>query len=142
MCAYLSKREYECSQAMSQAVKDAFEQNLDNYQQMKSVASNYVNKRECSIQERVFHILAGQWLHKTFPSVIFANSNLPEKRYRVCRDEKDISELPEDSTDRPNFTFSSGKYAILDNFCFAEFLRYYYLASGESKDNDYQPKIL
>ena len=25
---------------------------------------------------------------------------------------------------------------------FAEFLRYYYLASGESKDNDYQPNIL
>ena len=132
MCAYLSKCEDECSQAMSQAVKDAFEQNLDNYQQMKSVASAYVNKRECSIQECVYHILACQWLCKTFPGVIFANSNLPEKRYRICRDEKDISELPEDSTgifkrnmtdryiDRPSVTFSSGKYAILDSFCFAE----------------------
>ena len=98
MCAYLSKCEDECSQAMSQAVKDAFEQNLDNYQQMKSVASAYVNKRKCSIQECVYHILAGQWLDKTFPGVIFANSNLPEKRYRICRDEKDISELPEYST--------------------------------------------
>ena len=154
MCAYLSKCEDEFSQAMSQAVKDAFEQNLDNYQQMKSVASAYVNKRECSIQEFVYHILAGQWLRKIFPGVIFANSNLPEKRYRICRDEKDISELPEDSTnifkrnmidryiDRPSVTFSIGKYAILDSFCFAEFLRYYYLASGESKENDYQPKIL
>ena len=120
MCAYLSKCEDECSQAMSQAVEDAFEQNLDNYQQMKSVASAYVNKRECSIQECVYHILAGQWLRKTFPGVIFANSNLPEKRYRICRDEKDISELPEDSKDifkrnmidryidRPYATFSSG----------------------------------
>ena len=62
--------------------------------------------------------------------------------------------MPEDSTDtfkrnmidryidQPSVTFSSGKYAILDSFCFAQFLRYYYLASGESKDNDYQPKIL
>ena len=120
MYAYLSKCEDECSQAMSQAVEDAFEQNLDNYQQMKSVASAYVNKRECSIQECVYHILAGQWLRKTFPGVIFANSNLPEKRYRICRDEKDISELPEDSKDilkrnmidryidRPYATFSSG----------------------------------
>ena len=46
----------------------------------------------------VYHILAGQRLRKTCPGVIFANSNVPEKRYRICRDEKDISELPEDST--------------------------------------------
>ena len=64
---------------MNQAVNDAFEQNLDNYQQMKSAASAYVNKSECSIQECVYHILAGQWLRKTFPGVIFADSNLPEK---------------------------------------------------------------
>ena len=38
--------------------------------------------------------------------------------------------------------FGSGKCDMLDSFCFAEFLRYYYLASGESKDNDCQPKIL
>ena len=81
MCSYLSKSEDECSQAMSQAVKEAFEHNLDNYQQMKSVAHSYVNKRECSIQECVYHILPGQWLRKTFPGVIFANSNVPEKRY-------------------------------------------------------------
>ena len=60
MCAYLSKCEDECSQAMNEAVEDTFDQNLDNYQQMKSVASAYVNKRECSIQECVYHILAGQ----------------------------------------------------------------------------------
>ena len=99
MCSYLSKSEDECSQAMSQAVKEAFEHNLDSYQQMKSVAHSYVNQWECSIQECVYHILAGQWLRKTFPGVIFANSNVPEKRYRICRGEKNISELPEDSTD-------------------------------------------
>ena len=38
--------------------------------------------------------------------------------------------------------FGSGKCDMLDSFCFAEFLRYYYLASGESKDNDCQSKIL
>ena len=42
---------------------------------MKSVASAYVNKRECSIQEYVYHILPGQWLRKTIQSVIFANRN-------------------------------------------------------------------
>ena len=44
MCAYLSKSEDECSQAMSQAVKETFEDKLYNYQQMKSVAQTYVNK--------------------------------------------------------------------------------------------------
>ena len=76
------------------------------------------------------------------PTVIYQ-----KKRYRVCRDENDISEFPEDSTDifnrnmidryidRPNFRFSSGECAMLDSFCFAEFWRYFYLASGEFKDN-------
>ena len=50
MYAYLSKSEDECSQAMNQAPKEESENKLDNYQQMKSVAQTYVNKRECSIQ--------------------------------------------------------------------------------------------
>ena len=41
MCSYLSKQEDECSQAMKQAVKEAVENNLGNYQQMKSVAHAY-----------------------------------------------------------------------------------------------------
>ena len=78
-CAYLSKSESECSVAMKQAVQYAFEKELDNHEQIKSVANIYINKRECSIQECVYEILPGQWLRKTIPGVIFANSNLPEK---------------------------------------------------------------
>ena len=59
MCAYLSKSENECSVAMKQAVRDACEKELNNYEQMKSVAKAYVNKREYSIQECGFHILPG-----------------------------------------------------------------------------------
>ena len=50
MCAYLWKSEDGCSHAMSEAMKDAFEKQLDNYEKMKSVAHTYLNKRECSIQ--------------------------------------------------------------------------------------------
>ena len=81
MCAYLSKSESECSVAVKQAVRDAFEKELDNYEQMKSVANAYINKNECSIQECVYHILPGQWLRKAFPDVIFANSNVLEKHF-------------------------------------------------------------
>ena len=50
MCAYLSKLEDESTQAMSQAVEDAFEKNLDNYEQIKSVAYACTNEdRECRI---------------------------------------------------------------------------------------------
>ena len=45
MCAYLSKSEEECSLAMIQAVRNAFEKELDNREQMKSVANVYLNKR-------------------------------------------------------------------------------------------------
>ena len=82
---------------MKQAVRDAFEKDLNNYEQMKSVVNAYINKRECSIQECVYHILPGQWLRKTFPGVIFANSNIPEKRFRFCLAEHEISELPGNS---------------------------------------------
>ena len=81
-------------------------------------------------------------------------ANSTEKRYRICRKENDISQLPEDSRDifkknmidryidRPNLSFCGGKYSALNSFCFAEFLRYFYLAPTKSKDNDYQPEIL
>ena len=111
-------------------------------------------RENVTIQECGYQVLSGQWLRKTFPGVIFANSNISEKRYRICRKEKDVSQLPLDSRDifkknmidryidRRNLSFCGGKYSVLDSFCFAEFLRNYYLAPSKSKDNDYQPEIL
>ena len=64
MCVYLSKSEDECSLAMTQALRDAFEKDLDKHEQMKSVANVYLNKRVCSVQECVYHILPRQWLRK------------------------------------------------------------------------------
>ena len=69
MCAYLSKSENECSVPMKQAVRDAFEKEFNNYEQMESVAIAHINKRECSIQECAYHILPGQLLRKTFCDV-------------------------------------------------------------------------
>ena len=66
---------------------------------MKSIAHAYKNNRECSVQECVYHVLPGQWLRKTFPGVIFDNSNIPKHHSRVCLKEEKISELPENSWD-------------------------------------------
>ena len=51
---------------MKQVVQDAFEKELDNYEQMKSFANAYIDKRACSIQECACHIFPGQWLRQTF----------------------------------------------------------------------------
>ena len=64
---------------MTQAVRDAFERELDNCEQMRSAANAYLNKKECIIQECVYHALPGHWPRRTFP-VIFANSNAPKKK--------------------------------------------------------------
>jgi len=40
MCAYLSKSEDECSNAMYQAAKEAYENNLDVYDKMKCMSQN------------------------------------------------------------------------------------------------------
>jgi len=105
---------------MKQAAQEAYENNDDAYTKMKSIAKAYATKREVSVQEAAYLVLPELWLRKIFPSVVFANSNLPEKRYCVCFSEKD---LPEDSTavkrnmvdrycDRPNIIFANGRYNV------------------------------
>ncbi|XP_066910247.1 uncharacterized protein [Clytia hemisphaerica] len=154
MCAYLSKTEDEVSHAMNQAVQEAFENDLDKYQQMKSIAHAYVSKREVSVQEAVYLSMPELWLRKVFPGVTFANTNVPEKRFRMCLSENEISELPEDSTsifkknmldrycDRPTNNYANGIYVSVSNMCYAEFLRFYSIMYVENKENDCQPNEL
>ena len=49
----------------------------------------------------MYHIMPELWLRKIFPAVVFANTNtnIPEKRVRVCLDESETKDLPEKSTD-------------------------------------------
>ncbi|XP_066915086.1 uncharacterized protein [Clytia hemisphaerica] len=152
MCAYLSKSEDEVSHAMTQAVQDAFENGGDKYEQMKSVAHAYVSKREVSVQEAVYLSMPQLWLRKLYPGVTFANTNVPEKRFRMCLSEDEISELPEDSTsifkknmldrycDRPKDT--NGIYKPVAEMCYAEFLRFYSVVYNECDENDCQPNEL
>ena len=83
-------------EAMKQAAKEAINLNKTQYEQMKSIAKAYASKRECSVQEAVYLLMPELWLRKTFPGVIFANSNLPENRYRIVLSKEEIDELPED----------------------------------------------
>ena len=73
-----SKSEDACSHAMKQAF-DAFEKKIDSYNQIKLIAHSYIIRREYSVEGCVYHVLLDQWLRKTFPGVVFANSNVAEK---------------------------------------------------------------
>ena len=45
--------------------------------------------------------------------------------------------------DRPNAAFKNGRYRVLNNMCYAEFLAYYVLETKSSnEENDFQPKVL
>ena len=107
---------------------------MSDYEKMNATAKAYTTKRECSVQETDYLIIPELWLRKTFSKVMFQNSSITECRYRIFRKKEELDELPDDRndifqmnmldryTDRPDSHFQTGKYAILENLCFAEFL--------------------
>ena len=44
--------------------------------------------------------------------------------------------------ERPSATYWNGKYSLLDNLCYAEFLAYYTFENKPSKTGEYQPDKL
>ena len=85
MCAYFSKAEDETLEAMKQVAKEALNVNKSHYEKMKAIARTYAVKRKCSVQEAVYLVMPELWLRKIFPKVIFLNSNLPDKRYKIFK---------------------------------------------------------
>ena len=112
---------------------------MHNQDTMKTIAKACLSNWEYSVQEVVYYILPELKLRRIFPAVYFVNTNLPEETVWVLLSKKELSELPDDSSnifkksnfdryvERPNATFCNGKYSVLDYFCFAEFLAYYTL---------------
>ena len=141
---------------MKQAASEAYESGKTVFERMKSISHAYRTHREMSVQEAVANVSPEIWLQKTSHAVTFANSNLLERRYRVCRSEEEILNLPEDSSDifkrnmidryidRPNSTYAKGKYSTVDHMCYAEFISSYTVDTRENPDdiNDSQPEIL
>ena len=154
MCTYLSKSEDESFEAMKQATRKAHEVGKPVCERMKSIARAYRTHQEMSVREAVTIAFCELWLRKTSPCVAFANSNLPEKRYRICRSKQEIVNMPANSkdlfkrnmldryVDRPNKKFWQGKYRILDEMCHAKFLSNYSKNLKTNQYNDSQPDIL
>ena len=98
MCQYFSKTEDQCSQAIKQTAKEAFENNMYHPDIIKTIVKAYLRNRECSVQEAVYHILPELKLRTIFPAVYFVNTNLPQERVQVLLYKKELSELPDDSS--------------------------------------------
>ena len=57
VCQYFSKTEDQCSQAVKQAAKESFENNMQHHDTMKTIETidkAYLSNRECSVQEAVY----------------------------------------------------------------------------------------
>ena len=88
MCQYFSNTEDQCSQVMKKETKEAFENNMDHYDTMKTVGKAYLNHSSCSVQKEVYHILPKLKLMKMFPGVYFVYTNVLEERVQVLLSEK------------------------------------------------------
>lgn len=93
MCAYFSKAEDHTFEVMKQAAKDLFDKNVSELKR------SYNCQTECPVNKAVYSIMPELRFKKTFPRVIFLNSNMPEKWFRMFWEKEEISELPNESTD-------------------------------------------
>ena len=82
--------------------------------------------------------------------VVYANTNIPEKRCKILRFQQEISELTDESEHirkknmldrcmrRPDEKFQNGELALVNSLCYAEFVRYNYVSTISNK-NDWRP---
>ena len=83
-CAHLPKTEDEFSYSMEQTAQEERENNGERYIKIKSIVKAYTTRRGVSVQEAAYLVLPELWLRLAFLDVIFANSNIPEKRFYIC----------------------------------------------------------
>lgn len=115
--SYTSSFFFKCESESFQAMKKAAEKSKDLSfgDRMKKLAIAFLSHRKCkcSLQEAVYARIMAE---KDLSGCYF----LPDKRYRVCKSQIELSELPADSTevfkrnnldrylDRADATFKSG----------------------------------
>ena len=118
----------------------------------------YLNSSEVSIQEAVYCALPNFWLRKTFPKVVLVNTNQVPDRIQKLNSKELLRHLDPHAdniflrndhmkySDRPNEQYFKGKFASIDELCFAQFLSFYakkiWCRQQHDVSCDYQPDIL
>ena len=83
---------------MKQAAKEAMDNELGHFDTMKNILQAYTSKHGCSVCETVYHVLPELHLRRFFPPVYFVNINLPQEPSKLLRTEKELKNLPDNST--------------------------------------------
>ena len=84
---------------MIQPLKNPTEKMQNNFEQMREADHAFASNRECSVKQALYHCLVELWVREVFPGVIYANTNLPEKRFKMLRSKEEISCFPDESED-------------------------------------------
>ena len=67
--------------------------------EIEAIASGKCYKTECPVNKAVYPIMPELRFKKTFPRVIFLNSNMPENWFWMFWEKEEINELPNESAD-------------------------------------------
>ena len=150
VCSYFTKDETECSQAIANAAKEARLSNMNIRDGLKKIGAAFLSTREVISQECVYRCMPELWLRKIFPKTVFVSTDLPGKRVRVTKNQNELDELDDDSTD----IFKSNiieRYSLrpkgipsVDQLCLAKFAAFYYkdYRTNDADTRDSQPDIL
>ena len=114
MFQYFSKIEDQCSQAMKQAVKEAFGNNMHHHGTMKAIAKANLSNRKFSVQEEVYNFLPKLKLKIIFPAIYFVNTNTLDEKVQVLLSGQNLDDCPkifkksniDRHMKRPSATFS------------------------------------
>ena len=73
---------------MKQVALEAFDADLHQVNIMKNILKAYINNKECSIQDAIYHILPEPHLRRVFAGVQFVKPNLSEESSKVLLTEE------------------------------------------------------
>ncbi|KXJ21270.1 ATP-dependent DNA helicase PIF1 [Exaiptasia diaphana] len=93
VCSYFTKDETECSQAIMNVAKEAKVANMNVREGLKKIGAAFLSTREVSSQEAVYRCVPELWLRKIFPAAVFISTDLPDKRIRMAKSQKELEEL-------------------------------------------------
>ena len=133
------------SQAVIQAVQKVFKSNTHIHDTTKDIVREYLSNWKCLFQHVVYNILSELNPRRIFPAVYFVSTYVSEEWVWRLLSKNKLSKLPEDSQsnfkklniecyiERPSVTLCSGKYNVLNDFCYPVFLTFYLLENKSNK---------
>jgi len=141
ICSYVTKAERNMSDMLQAVAKQAGEQDVQ--QKLQTVSKTFLNHREMSAQEAVYHALSLP-LKMSSTQILFVPSDPPQDRLLLLKPLSQIDAMDDDDEDIYMGNLIE-KYAArpveLANMCYAEFAATYTYDTSKSTSMDHQFNI-